>query len=124
MTKTRQPLILVVEDDDACRDLMEEILTMNGYAVRVACNGLEALKTLELEQPDLILLDVKMPVMNGWEFSRRMRAEQRPHVTTMIVSAAEDIQARAQEIGADNWLEKPFELENLLAKVELMLKRV
>jgi CheY-like chemotaxis protein len=123
MMEKQQFSILVVEDDDACRDLMEQILSMNGYAVHVACNGLEALNVLDARQPDLILLDMKMPVMNGWEFSRRVKAEQRPRVTTVVVSAAEDIQARAQEIGADDWLEKPFEFQDLLDKVEHMLAR-
>lgn len=118
MTETRQPIILVVEDDEYCRDLLEQILTMNGYRVQVAANGLEALNILGKTDPDLILLDMKMPVMNGWEFSRRLKEERDDTIPFIIVSAAEDIQMRAQETGANGWLEKPFELDELLTAVD------
>jgi urea transport system substrate-binding protein len=117
MTETRQPIILVVEDDEYCRDLLNQILTMNGYHVLVAANGLEALDTLQNVNPDLILLDMKMPVMSGWEFSRRLKEERDQTIPFIIVSAAEDIQMRAHETGANGWLEKPFELDDLLSVV-------
>ncbi|HYX36714.1 MAG TPA: response regulator [Oligoflexus sp.] len=123
MTQERQAIILVIEDDDYCRDLLDQILTMNGYIVKVAHNGLEGLDMLHRVRPDLILLDMKMPVMNGWEFSRRLRLEKNNTVPFVIVSAAEDIQTRAQETGANGWLEKPFELESLLTIVESHLKK-
>jgi urea transport system substrate-binding protein len=123
MTEARQPIILVVEDDEYCRDLVEQILGMNGYLVQGAANGLEALRMLETTAPDLILLDMKMPVMNGWEFSRRLKEQRDRTIPFVIVSAAEDIQLRAQETGADGWLEKPFELTDLLNTVERNLKK-
>jgi CheY-like chemotaxis protein len=123
MTETQQPTILVVEDDDYCRDLLEQILTMNGYRVNAASNGLEGLEVLKTVKPDLILLDMKMPVMSGWEFSRHLKKEQSNIIPFIIVSAAEDIQMRAQETGADGWLEKPFELDSLLDIVSGFLKK-
>ncbi len=123
MTQERQAIILVIEDEDYCRDLLDQILTMNGYIVKVAQNGLEGLDMLHRVRPDLILLDMKMPVMNGWEFSRRLRLEKNNTVPFVIVSAAEDIQTRAEETGANGWLEKPFELESLLTIVESHLKK-
>jgi CheY-like chemotaxis protein len=123
MTVARQPIILVVEDDEFCRDLVEQILSMNGYLVKGAANGLEALHVLETMVPDLILLDMKMPVMSGWEFSRRLKEQRDRTIPFVIVSAAEDIRLRAQETGADGWLEKPFELDDLLQTVEMSLKK-
>jgi len=123
MTDAQQPIILVVEDDDYCRDLLEQILTMNGYRVNAASNGQEGLEVLKTVKPDLILLDMKMPVMSGWEFSRHLKNERSNTIPFIIVSAAEDIQMRAQETGADGWLEKPFELDNLLDTVSGFLKK-
>lgn len=123
MTETRQPMILVVEDDEYCRDLLDQILTMNGYRVKAAANGQEALQMLKILDPDLILLDMKMPVMNGWEFSRRLKQERDDTIPFIIVSAAEDIRLRAQETGADGWLEKPFELDDLLTTVNSFVKK-
>jgi CheY-like chemotaxis protein len=123
MNKTRQPTILVVEDDEYCRDLLEQILTMHGYTVKAAANGLEAWKLLQSMNPDLILLDMKMPVMNGWEFSRRLKAERDNTIPFVIISAAEDIRLRAQETGANGWLEKPFEMDDLLSVVDGFVKK-
>lgn len=123
MTEPRQPTILVVEDDEYCRDLLDQILTMHGYAVKAAANGLEAWKLLQSLNPDLILLDMKMPVMNGWEFSRRLKEERDQTIPFVIISAAEDIRLRAQETGADGWLEKPFEMNDLLSVVDGFVKK-
>ena len=118
MIEKRQPTILVVEDDEYCRDLLNQILTMHGYTVKAAANGLEGLQLLQSLNPDLILLDMKMPVMNGWEFSRRLKEERDHSIPFVIISAAEDIRLRAQETGADGWLEKPFEMHDLLSVVD------
>lgn len=122
MNQKGQPTILVVEDDEYCRDLLDQILTMHGYSVKAAANGLEAWKLLQSLNPDLILLDMKMPVMNGWEFSRRLKAERDGTIPFVIISAAEDIRLRAQETGADGWLEKPFEMDDLLSVVDGFIK--
>ena len=123
MNETRQPTILVVEDDEYCRDLLDQILTMHGYSVQAAANGLEGWKLLQSMNPDLILLDMKMPVMNGWEFSRRLKEQRDRAIPFVIISAAEDIRLRAQETGADGWLEKPFEMDDLLSVVDGFMKK-
>lgn len=113
----RKYSILVVEDDDDVAKLMDLALRSQGYSVRRAANGQEALSLLEAAIPSLILLDMKMPVMNGWEFSRRFRQIYDHVVPVVVISAAEDTQARAEEIGAEGWIQKPVELRSLFAKV-------
>jgi CheY-like chemotaxis protein len=71
--------------------------------------------------PGLILLDMRMPVMNGWEFAREYRARHGRAAPIVVVTAAEDARARAQEIGADAWLEKPFDLDDVVRMVAQFL---
>jgi CheY-like chemotaxis protein len=111
--------VLVVDDDPDILDALSEILEAEGYGVSRARNGQEALDRLDAGRPDVILLDLMMPVMDGWEFSRRMRersgeTEQPPII---VLSADRNVGARAKEIGAVGHLAKPFELSDLLSMV-------
>lgn len=116
------PGVLVVEDDPDLSGLMKIILGDAGYPVRVAENGVVALARVAEEMPGVILLDMRMPVMNGWEFAREFRARHgRRGARIVVVTAAENARLRAQEIDADGWLEKPFELEAVLEAVALHL---
>ncbi len=85
-----------------------------GYPVRTASNGLQALERTAEEMPGLILLDMRMPVMNGWEFAREFRARHDHACPIVVVTAAENAQLRAQEIQAEGWLAKPFDLDDVL----------
>lgn len=113
--------LLVVEDDPDLSGLMSMILGDAGYSVRVAENGAVALARVAEEMPGVILLDMRMPVMNGWEFAREFRARYGRAARIIVVTAAENARLRAQEIEADGWLEKPFELDAVLDAVASQL---
>jgi CheY-like chemotaxis protein len=108
--------ILVIDDDPDLREFLQVMLTSMGFEVTSAANGQEALEILEGRHPDLILLDMKMPVMDGWEFCRALEGhDARPPI--VVLTAAPDPAARAAEANADGWLGKPFEYEDLEATV-------
>jgi DNA-binding response OmpR family regulator len=117
------PSVLVVEDDADLAALVEMIVSDAGYAVRGASDGAEGLARVEEEMPALVLLDMRMPGMNGWEFAREFRARWGRAAPIVVVTAAEDARQRAREIGADAWLEKPFEIEDVLATLHRFLDR-
>ncbi len=114
--------VLVVEDDRDLVSLLQIVLTDAGYRVATAGEGVEALERVSEEMPELILLDMRMPVMNGWEFAREFRARYGRGAPIIVVTAAENARLRAQEIGAEGWLEKPFELEEVLTAVARVLE--
>src|SRR5262249_34374214 len=98
------------------------MLTSMGFEVSSAANGQEALDFMEGHCPDLILLDMKMPVMNGWEFCRALEGrEARPPI--VVLTAAPDPVARAAEVCADGWLGQPFEYADLEATVRRFAAR-
>jgi CheY-like chemotaxis protein len=108
--------ILVVDDDPDLREFLRLMLTSMGFEVTSAANGQEALDDMEGHEPDLILLDMKMPVMNGWEFCRALEGcDARPPI--VVLTAAPDPGARAAEVHAEGWLGKPFEYADLEATV-------
>jgi len=113
----RPGAVLIVEDDPDLLALEEAILSDAGYRVASAADGLEALERVEREMPGLILLDMRMPRMNGWDFAREFRARHGNVCPIAVITAAENARLRAQEIQADAWLEKPFDLEDVLALV-------
>jgi CheY-like chemotaxis protein len=110
--------VLVVEDDLDLSTLLEMILADAGHRVRTAGDGAAALERVEEAMPRLILLDMRMPVMDGWEFAREFHARFGRAARIVVVTAAENARDRAEEIGADGWLEKPFDLEAVLEAVQ------
>ena len=108
----------MVEDDPDLLSLVEMILADAGYRVRTAAEGGAALARVAEEMPGLIFLDMRMPGMNGWEFAREFRARHGRAAPIVVVTAAENARARAEEIGADGWLAKPFELDDVLRAAE------
>jgi len=113
--------ILVVDDDPDLREFLGLVLTSMGFEVTSAANGQEALDVMEGHDPDLILLDMKMPVMNGWEFCRALEGrDARPPI--VVLTAAPDPACRAAEVHADGWLGKPFESADLEAIVRRFAK--
>ena len=117
--------ILLVDDDEAVRRFLFWALTDEGYAVVEAPDGAVALARVHEAAPGLILLDMRMPVLNGWEFARRYRARPSPHAPIICVTAAADaaaVAARGAQIGAVASLSKPFDLEELLALVRRYLR--
>ncbi len=115
MTAPALASILVVEDDADLLALEEMILRDEGYRVVAARDGLDALARAAEELPGLVFLDMRMPRMNGWEFAREFRARHGARCPIVVVTAAEDARRRAEEIGAQGWLAKPFEIADVLA---------
>ncbi|MFL5319805.1 MAG: response regulator [Myxococcaceae bacterium] len=114
--------MLVVDDDPDILEALSEILESEGFAIRRARNGQEALERLAEATPNLILLDLMMPVMDGWEFSRRMKQlDPAPKVPIIVLSADRNVAAKAKDIGAVGHLAKPFELSDLLDMVRRAL---
>ncbi len=85
--------------------------------MRTACDGREGLQAVQETMPSLILLDMKMPVLDGWGFAREFRALYGFNVPILVVTAADDAKRRADAIGASGWIGKPFELDALLDAV-------
>jgi CheY-like chemotaxis protein len=110
--------VLVIEDDPDMRGLLVLMLEEEGYDMLTASDGLEGLEVARTAKPDLILLDMKMPVMDGWEFARRYRAACKERAPIVVMTAAEDPRKRAEEIGAAGWLGKPVELDELYEAVK------
>jgi two-component system, chemotaxis family, chemotaxis protein CheY len=114
--------ILVVDDDADLREFLRLMVTSMGFEVTCAANGQEALDVMEGHDPDLILLDMKMPVMDGWEFCRVLEGrDARPPI--VVLTAAPDPAARAAEVHAEGWLGKPFEYADLEAIVHRFAAR-
>ena len=109
---------LVVDDDHDIAELVRLALTDEGYDVVIASNGSVALHAMRTEPFDLILLDMRMPVMDGWEFAREYHALPAPRAPVVVVTAARDAAERAAEVQADGYISKPFSLEELLAVVK------
>ncbi len=116
--------ILVVDDDEAVRDSLRRSLSFEGYAVRTAVDGVEALAEVEAQMPDLVILDVQMPRMDGLEVCRRLRAGG--HDVPVLMLTARDAtsdRVTGLDVGADDYLPKPFALEELLARLRALLRR-
>jgi two-component system cell cycle response regulator DivK len=118
--------ILLVEDNDANRYLETFLLESNGYTVIHAANGFEALTRARTEQPDLILMDIQMPEMDGYEAARRLRdAPETASIPIVAVTsyAMEGDRERAMRLGFVAYLEKPISTETFVAEIESFLPR-
>lgn len=109
--------ILVVDDDPSILATVSEILDLEGYPVQTAVNGAEALRVVERMPPSLVLLDMRMPVMDGWDFAGALR-QRGLHPPILVMTAAQNAARWAAEIGAAGYVAKPFELDDLLTAVE------
>ena len=109
--------ILVVDDDDVMCDMIAASLLHAGYSVRTAANGLDALLAAEAIEPSLVILDMHMPVMNGWEFAEELKTLGRDPPVLVITGATPDPATAAKQVDADDFLRKPFDLDDLLDKV-------
>ena len=118
----QQSTVLVVDDDTSILDTVSSILSGEGYDVVSAATGEEALAAVAHKQPLLILLDMRMPIMDGWAVARALR-EQGITVPIVVMTAAESAKRWADEVGAEGYLAKPFGLDELLATVERFRKR-
>lgn len=114
--------ILLVEDDDDLRDLVKTILEMENFHVQTARHGQEALERVREHLPDLILLDMTMPVMDGRTFAREFRALHGDSVPIVVITAAQHAAGRAREIDAAGWVAKPFGFDELVSTVRSHLR--
>jgi CheY-like chemotaxis protein len=121
--ETKQKTILVADDDEAIVDSIAAILDMSGYEVLYVNDGtsvMQAVKAL----PDLILLDIQMPGHDGQAVCRQLKRQaSTKDIPVIIVSASMDVRSKAEQVGADDYLEKPFEMEVLQQKVFNLLNR-
>src|SRR4051812_25354599 len=108
--------VLVVDDDAGIRDTVEALLVDEGYTVVTAPNGVVALAEIDRQPPCVVLLDMRMPVLDGWGVAAALR-ERGSRVPVVVMTAARDAQAWCDEIGGDACLAKPFELDAILAVV-------
>lgn len=115
--------VLVVDDEHALRDFMRKNLEARGFSVHTAANGLEALAIFNTHQLDLIILDVMMPNMDGLETTRRVRQQSAVPIVILTALGEEKDKVAALDLGADDYLTKPFGVEELLARVRAVLRR-
>src|SRR6266516_3974085 len=115
--------ILVVDDDLELLGLIGFALRQAGYLAITAAQGGEALELFEREQPDLVILDVNLPVLNGFEVCRRIRAEATTPIMMLTARSSEEDQVQGLDGGADDYLTKPFSPRTLLARVRALLRR-
>jgi CheY-like chemotaxis protein len=115
--------ILVVDDDPGIVGFLELALVDEGYAVRAAANGREALDQIAQRRPDLILLDMNMPVMDGWEFCNQLRRRDSSvsGIPIVVMTAARDAASRSREVDAQGYLGKPFDLDHLFNTIDSLL---
>lgn len=116
--------ILVVDDDDKITSMLRRSLAFEGYEVSIANNGAEGLKLFMQKEPDLVILDVMMPYIDGMEVCRRIR-ESGSRVPVLMLTAKDEINDRVKglDLGADDYVVKPFALEELLARARALFRR-
>lgn len=115
--------VLIVEDDRNIQELLQMYLEKEGYAVTVAGDGGQGLQKFRAIKPDIVLLDVMMPVMDGWEVCKAIRAEGDTPVIMLTAKGETDDKVQGLKAGADDYVTKPFEMKELLARIEAVLRR-
>ena len=120
---TSQAKILVIEDEEEIIRLLTFRFEQEGYEVLSACNGVEGLHALQQENPSLVVLDVMMPRMNGWETCKRIRQYSDVPIIMLTALGQETDLVRGLELGADDYVTKPFSLAELVARVRAALRR-
>ena len=115
--------ILVVEDDRNIRELLQLYLEKEGYAVTIAEDGGQGMTKFRAIKPDLVLLDVMMPVMDGWTVCKTIRSESNTPVIMLTAKGETDDKVNGLRSGADDYVTKPFEMRELIARIEAVLRR-
>ena len=120
------PRILLVEDNEMNRDMLSRRLIRRGYEVTLAVDGAEGVARAKADSPDLILMDMSLPVMDGWDASRALKGDPvtaRIPVIALTAHAMAADEQRAREAGCDDFDTKPVELDRLLGKITVLLER-
>ena len=118
--------ILLVEDNELNRDMLKRRLEKRDYEVLIAVDGEEVISTAKSESPDLVLMDLSLPMIDGWETSRRLKSEQKTQhnpITAMTANAMRGDREKALDAGCDDYDTKPVERPRLLEKIEAILEK-
>ena len=118
--------ILIVEDDEMLMDLMQQTLELSDHVVRGAVNGVDALAKVKADAPELILMDIGMPQMDGYEATRRLKADPATKhipVIALTAHASSNDRKQAMDAGADEYEPKPVEFERLEGKIKALMAR-
>ncbi len=115
--------VLIIEDDHNIADLLRLYLEKDGYEVRIAADGLKGMEAFHKEKPDLILLDVMLPGMDGWGVCRAIRAEDKTPIIMLTAKSETEDKVFGLKQGADDYITKPFEMKEVLARIEAVLRR-
>ncbi len=116
--------ILIVDDDADSREILKTYLAAKGHQIVLAADGMEALKQFKDEQPDLVLLDIMMPQLDGWEVLQYIRAAGRTPVLMITAKDATDDIVKALSAGADDYIVKPLKLREVEARIAAVMRRV
>ena len=118
--------ILLVEDNEMNRDMLSRRLERRGYQIEMALDGEQGIKMAQSAKPDLILMDMSLPVVDGWEATRRIKADAKTKSIPVIALTAHAMSGdreKAMQAGCDDYDTKPIDLERLLPKIEALLKK-
>ena len=115
--------VLIVEDDRNIAELLQMYLEKEGYAVTIAHDGGDGLSKFRAQKPGLVLLDVMMPVMDGWQVCKAIRAESQTPIIMLTAKGEVEDKVQGLRSGADDYVTKPFEMKEILARVEAVLRR-
>jgi two-component system, cell cycle response regulator DivK len=121
------PKILLVEDNEMNRDMLSRRLIRNGYEVSIAVDGQQGAEMALSERPDLIMMDMSLPVIDGWEATRRIKANdatRRIPVIALTAHAMAGDREKAMEVGCEDYDTKPVEISRLLGKIAALLKPI
>ena len=119
------PKILLIEDNEMNRDMLSRRLERRGYEVVIAVDGLEGVNAAQVHRPDLVLMDMSLPVLDGWEATRRLKAApemRRVPVIALTAHAMSGDREKAMSAGCDDFDTKPIDFARLLGKIEALLK--
>ncbi len=116
--------ILIAEDDEHTREALREVLTMEGFQVVAAADGLQAVDFFRVENPDFVCLDVMMPGLNGYEVCKQIRKQDEKVPILFLTAKAEEIDTvLGLELGADDYMTKPFGVKEIIARIRAILRR-
>lgn len=115
--------ILIVDDDNNICELLRLYLEKEGYSVSIAKTGMEAVRTFAMQQPDLMLLDIMLPELDGWQVCREIRKYSNKPIIMLTAKGETFDKVLGLELGADDYITKPFETKEVLARIKAVLRR-